>query len=249
MTRDWVMIMQRKLTVYLLVIIGLIVTAAVFMAFQERMLVALLVTSLLLAFALKEKIGSWKRRRRKPYKVPERKDALGKCLAIDCEMVGVGPNGKRSALARVSIVDWNLDLVFDTYVQVMDRVTDYRTHVSGIRKKDLKGAMNFKQCRAIVEELLQGNILVGHGLENDFDALRYIHPEEMIRDTSQYKPLQKYENGRWKPRKLRDLVRQYLGNEDFQQGEHDSIHDARAVMELYHIFHREWDDQLIAKIK
>ena len=241
--------MSPKPTVFVLCVLAVIVTAAFIIASHEPRAVVLIVASTLLAFALKDKISPWKGQRGEPYKVPARSDAQDKCLSMDCEMVGVGPNGKRSALARVSIVDWNLDLVFDTYVQVMDRVTDYRTHVSGIRKKDLKGAMNFRQCREIVAELLRGNILVGHGLVNDFDALRYIHPEEMIRDTSQYKPLQKYENGRWKPRKLRDLVRQYLSKEGFQQGEHDSVHDARAVMELYHMFHREWDEQLKAKIE
>jgi RNA exonuclease 4 len=176
-------------------------------------------------------------------KVPHN-DQKDKYLSIDCEMVGVGPNGRRSALARVSIVDWDLELVFDTYVQVMDRVTDYRTHISGIRKKHLKGAMNFRKCRERVQELLRGKIVVGHGLENDFDALRYMHPEEMIRDTSQYKPLQRLDCGRWKARKLRDLVRQHIGNKDFQQGEHDSIHDARAVMELYHMYHIKWEENL-----
>lgn len=164
-------------------------------------------------------------------------------VAIDCEMVGVGPNGKKSALARVSLVDWDLQVIFDTYVQVMDRVTDYRTHVSGIRRKHLKGpnAMNCRKCRETVAELLQDKVLVGHGLENDFDVLHLIHPDEKIRDTSLYQPLQRLDNGKWKPRKLRELVHQYLGVDDFQQGEHDSIHDARAVMQLYHLFYQEWE--------
>lgn len=164
-------------------------------------------------------------------------------LAIDCEMVGIGPTGRQSALARVSVVNWDLELVFDTYVQAMDRVTDYRTHVSGIRKKDLKGAMTFRKCRELVVELVQGKIVVGHGLENDFDALRYIHPQNQVRDTSQYQPLQRFDSGRWKARKLKQLVQQYLGNDDFQQREHDSIHDARAVMEIFHLFFKGWEER------
>jgi len=30
-----------------------------------------------------------------------------KYLALDCEMVGVGPDGKKSSVARVTIVDWD----------------------------------------------------------------------------------------------------------------------------------------------
>jgi RNA exonuclease 4 len=167
-------------------------------------------------------------------------------VAIDCEMVGIGPNGKQSALARVSIVDWDLKVIFDTYVQVMDRVTDYRTHVSGIRKKHLKGpnAMNCRKCREFVAELLQDKVVVGHGLENDFDALNLIHPDAQIRDTSLYQPLQRFDSGRWRPKKLRELVQHYLGADDFQKGEHDSIHDAKAVMELYHLFYHKWEQSL-----
>lgn len=183
-------------------------------------------------------VGKWRR-----HEIPDYKEK-GNYLAIDCEMVGTGRNGKQSALARVSIVDWDLQVVFDTYVKVKDRVTDYRTSVSGIRAKHLKGpnAMNFRECRKHVEDLLTDKIVVGHGLENDFDALCLILPEDRIRDTSLYRPLQRFHNDKWCARKLRELVRDYVGMDDFQKGEHDSIHDARAVMQLFHIFHKKWED-------
>ena len=58
-------------------------------------------------------------------------------IAIDCEMVGIGIDGKKSALARVSIVNWSNDILLDTFVRVNERVTDFRTHVSGVRSKDI----------------------------------------------------------------------------------------------------------------
>jgi RNA exonuclease 4 len=187
----------------------------------------------------------WLMTKKRSSRIPDNVDKA-KYLAMDCEMVGIGPNGKQSALARVSIVDWDLKVIFDTYVQVMDRVTDYRTHVSGIRKKHLKGpnAMNCRKCRETVAALLQDKVIVGHGLENDFDALNLIHPNDQIRDTSLYRPLQRFDSGKWRSKKLRELVQYYLGVDDFQQGEHDSIHDARAVMELYHIFYHEWEQSV-----
>ena len=57
---------------------------------------------------------------------------MGKYIAIDCEMVGVGPGGIRSALARVSIVNFHGHVILDTFVKPIEAVTDYRTSVSGI---------------------------------------------------------------------------------------------------------------------
>lgn len=62
---------------------------------------------------------------------------LGKYVAIDCEMVGVGPEGEESALARVSLVNYNGAVLMDEYVKPQERVTDFRTAVSGITPKHL----------------------------------------------------------------------------------------------------------------
>jgi Exonuclease len=56
---------------------------------------------------------------------------------MDCEMVGVGEDGKDSILARVSIVNHFGHCVYDKYVKPTERVTDYRTKVSGIRPADI----------------------------------------------------------------------------------------------------------------
>lgn len=62
---------------------------------------------------------------------------LTRYLAIDCEMVGVGNGGVDNALARVSIVNALGQPVYDKYVKPKERVTDYRTEVSGVRPKHL----------------------------------------------------------------------------------------------------------------
>lgn len=64
-----------------------------------------------------------------------------RCVAIDCEMVGVGPRGRNSQLARVSIVDGMLNCVYDKFVKPREAVTDYRTKFSGIRPNDLVNGM------------------------------------------------------------------------------------------------------------
>ena len=58
-------------------------------------------------------------------------------MAIDCEMVGVGPFGTESSLARVSIVNFYGAILQDDFVKQRERVTDYRTSVSGVRESDM----------------------------------------------------------------------------------------------------------------
>lgn len=52
-------------------------------------------------------------------------------------MVGVGPNGIESVLARVSIVNYYGVVLYDSYVAPKEKVTDYRTWVSGIKPEHL----------------------------------------------------------------------------------------------------------------
>jgi RNA exonuclease 4 len=173
-------------------------------------------------------------------------------VAIDCEMVGIGSDGKRSALARVSVVDWDLKVLLDTFVQVPTRVTDFRTHVSGVTANHIKTktAMEVVKCRVLVASLLKDKILVGHALSNDLKALLLQHPKHMIRDTSKYRPFQRFANAKWRPRKLRDLVRENLQNkEGFQVASHDSVDDSRATMELFQIVHSNWEKEFAAKTK
>lgn len=105
-------------------------------------------------------------------------------------MVGVGPGGSRSTLARVCIVDWDGAVIIDTFVKATEPVTDFRTFVSGVRESDLlsEDAMDAEECRALVKSILQDKILIGHALENDLDALRISHPCERTRDTAKYAP-------------------------------------------------------------
>lgn len=64
--------------------------------------------------------------------------SLTRAVAIDCEMVGVGPDGEDSILARVSLVNQFGKCIYDKYVKPTEKVTDYRTAVSGIRPEDIK---------------------------------------------------------------------------------------------------------------
>lgn len=56
---------------------------------------------------------------------------------MDCEMVGVGPEGEESILARCSLVNQFGKCIYDKFVRPTEKVTDYRTKVSGIRPEDI----------------------------------------------------------------------------------------------------------------
>lgn len=68
-------------------------------------------------------------------------------VALDCEMVGTGPGGRCSELARCSIVGYHGTVLYDKYVQPCQPVTDYRTPWSGIQRHHLQNATPFAQAR------------------------------------------------------------------------------------------------------
>jgi len=157
----------------------------------------------------------------------------GKFLAIDCEMVGTGPLDD-NVLARVSIVNFHGEQIYDSFVQPVPgvEVTDYRTFVSGIRPHHLKPdvARTFSEVQKDVAALLEGKILIGHALKNDLDVLLLSHPKRDIRDTSRHSTFRKLSMGRAPA--LRKLAKEFLGME-IQGGEHSSVEDARATMMLF----------------
>ena len=159
-------------------------------------------------------------------------------VAVDCEMVGCGLDGLRSVLARCSIVNYHGALLYDCYVQPTELVSDYRTHVSGIRPADLEPprAIPFHQAQREVQDLLQGRVVVAHSVVGDLQVLGLSHPLHLLRDTAHFHALCPE-----RPRSLRALVHERLGWMSFQLGEHDSVEDARAVMALYRSVEDAWE--------
>ncbi|XP_033615142.1 RNA exonuclease 4 isoform X2 [Fukomys damarensis] len=118
-------------------------------------------------------------------------DGLTKALALDCEMVGVGPQGEESIAARVSLVNQYGKCVYDKFIKPTEPVTDYRTAVSGVRPEHLGQGEELEVVQSEVAEMLKGRILVGHALHNDLKVLFLDHPKKKIRDTQKYKPFKR----------------------------------------------------------
>ena len=174
-------------------------------------------------------------------------------VALDCEMVGVGPQGSQSAVARVTLVGWDGDLIFDEFVRPEATVTDYRTFVSGITPEDIQNApLSLEICRERLSDLLSGRVLVGHALKNDMKALGMNHPWYMTRDTAKFAPFMQDRIGDgilW-PRKLKDLTKEKLDRDIQVEGSpHSSFEDALAAMDLYRSVRRKWEKAVAYKIK
>jgi len=169
---------------------------------------------------------------------------LTKVLGMDCEMVGVGRDGTDSVLARVSIVNHFGHPVYDKFVSPREKVTDYRTAVSGVRPSDLVNAPEFTEVQAEVSKILKGRVIVGHALNHDFKVLFLDHPRKLIRDTSKYKPF-KVAFGNRTP-SLKNLTARFLGV-SVQSGEHSSVQDSQAAVRLYTMHRKEWEAALEAK--
>lgn len=169
-------------------------------------------------------------------------------------MVGVGAGGCQSSLARVTCVDWNGTVLYDQLVQPTEPVTDYRTFVSNITAADLESAtaVPFAACRTAVSELLKGKTLIGHALKNDLHALQLQHPWQYTRDTAKYEPFmkQRFEDGVWWPRKLKDLVWEHLQQNIQPHGQpHSAYQDAMAALQLYQSVRPKWEKIMTYKIQ
>ncbi|NXJ16408.1 REXO4 exonuclease, partial [Odontophorus gujanensis] len=173
-------------------------------------------------------------------------EGLTRAVAMDCEMVGVGPSGEDSIVARVSIVNRFGKCVYDKYVKPTEEVTDYRTAVSGIRPEHLKKGEDFKTVQKEVADILNGRILVGHAIHNDLKVLLLDHPKKKIRDTQRYKPFRQMVKS---ARPSLKLLCERLLDVQVQTSEHCSIQDAQAAMRLYTLEKKKWEAALKNKPK
>ncbi|NXC16712.1 AEN nuclease, partial [Corythaeola cristata] len=170
----------------------------------------------------------------------------GKYVAIDCEMVGTGPQGRQSELARCSVVNYEGDVIYDKYVQPELPIVDYRTRWSGITKRHMKSAIPFKTAQAEILKILKDKIVVGHAIHHDFQALKYFHPKDRTRDTSRIPVLnQKAGLPIRASVSLKSLARHLL-RKKIQVGctGHSSVEDAQTAMELYRLVEVQWETEL-----
>ena len=155
-------------------------------------------------------------------------------------MVGVG-KGRKSALARCSVVDYFGNVQLDCYVKPGSPITDYRTKYSGIMPHHMTNAMPFHRVRKKVKRLLKDKHLVGHAIGSDLKILQLQHDSKKIRDTSKFIPLRLMAGlpvGRTPS--LKNLSKA-LFNKEIQCNVHCSVEDSRMAMKLYKLVEDKWE--------
>ena len=131
-------------------------------------------------------------------------------------------------LARVSAVAPDGSVLLDELVRPARRVLNYHTRFSGITAEKLSGVeTTLERAREMLLELVHAEtLLVGHALENDLRALRLLHAR--VVDTGVLYP---HPAGPPYRTALRNLSYKFL-RRTIQEGDHDSVDDARAAMDL-----------------
>ncbi|XP_070256868.1 apoptosis-enhancing nuclease [Myotis yumanensis] len=168
-----------------------------------------------------------------------------RCVAIDCEMVGTGPCGRVSELARCSVVSYHGDVLYDKYIRPEMPIVDYRTRWSGITRQHMRKAIPFQVAQKEILKLLKGKVVVGHALHNDFRALKYVHPRSQTRDTTYVPNLLSQPGLHTRARvSLKELALQLL-HKKIQVGQHghSSVEDAVTAMELYRLVEVQWEQE------
>ena len=94
---------------------------------------------------------------------------------MDCERI-LTVEGEK--LARVSIVNFYGNIVFDTLVKPSDthrqdyEVLDYREWITGIKPIDLQYAPCFKNIEPILRKIFKGKTIIGHSVGEDLSILK-----------------------------------------------------------------------------
>uniref|UniRef100_A0A7M4FBZ5 Exonuclease domain-containing protein n=1 Tax=Crocodylus porosus TaxID=8502 RepID=A0A7M4FBZ5_CROPO len=147
--------------------------------------------------------------------------------ALDCEMCYTTQGLE---LTRVTVVDPNLEVAYNTFVKPDNDIIDYNTRFSGVTEEDLKNTTTtIRDVQAILLNLFSAaTILIGHSLESDLFAVKLFH--NTVVDTSIVFP---HRLGLPHKRALKNLTADYLRRiiQD-DVGGHDSSEDAAACMEL-----------------
>ncbi|XP_045432269.1 RNA exonuclease 1 homolog isoform X1 [Pipistrellus kuhlii] len=154
-------------------------------------------------------------------------DAHPGIYALDCEM---SYTTYGLELTRVTVVDTDMQVVYDTFVKPDNEIVDYNTRFSGVTEADLADtSISLRDVQAVLLSMFNADtILIGHSLESDLLALKVIH--STVVDTSVLFP---HRLGLPYKRSLRNLMADYLRQiiQDNVDG-HSSSEDASACMHL-----------------
>ncbi|XP_036378227.1 RNA exonuclease 1 homolog [Megalops cyprinoides] len=163
----------------------------------------------------------------KTFSKPLPADGNAGVYALDCEMCYTKQGLE---LTRVTVINSELKVIYDTFVKPDSKVVDYNTRFSGVTEEDLESTtITLRDVQAVLLSMFSAeSILIGHSLESDLFALKLIH--STVVDTAIVFP---HRLGLPYKRALRNVMADYLKRiiQDNVEG-HNSSEDASACMEL-----------------
>jgi hypothetical protein len=172
-------------------------------------------------------------------------------FCLRSSVVATGTQGQSSAVGRVTLVNWESQIVLDRFVKIPVVVANYRAEVTGINENHFSSRedISFDQARAEVGRLIKGKILIGHGLEVDLSAIGLSHPWCDVRDTATYAPYMERaalsHSSIMLPRDLRSLAHTLLGRDVVTC----PVQEAIACIELYKVSRSDWEYELVKVVQ
>lgn len=175
--------------------------------------------------------GLWERKYRGYVLTKDKYDEVtptSPMYGMDCEMCKTSTGDLE--LTRVSIVDESMKTIYDELVKPDNPITDYLTRFSGITAAMMRPVKKrIQDVQEDIRKMLPGDaIIVGQSLNNDFHALKMMHP--YVIDTSIIFNLTGNRN---RKTKLKTLSMEFL-SESIQEGSkgHCSTEDSLASLKL-----------------
>jgi RNA exonuclease 1 len=149
--------------------------------------------------------------------------------SLDCEMCYT--SAQKLEVTRISVVNENCEVIYDTLVKPKNKIINYLTKYSGVTKKLLDPInVTLDDVHKHLNRILpEDAILCGQSLNSDLQALQLIHP--YIIDTSVIYNLTGFRHVK---SSLKHLSSKFL-NMNIQNNDsngHDSAEDAIAAMKL-----------------
>jgi len=212
------------------------------------------------------------------------KSLLARCSVVTLDHIPAqaidNNKSQLESLQNLTSLNQNLVVLYDKYVIPKEKITDYRTEWSGITKSTYSNnntnssipIVSFQQCQNEITQLFASIsnkkvMVVGHALENDFEALEITHPISLVRDTAFFVPYMRQVRTKLYSRKLSALSSEELGIDIQQSSEHpppledegsdgvsmiqndsmvghSSVEDAAAALRLYWNRCIEWEHSL-----
>ena len=124
-------------------------------------------------------------------------------------------------------MDQDEKVVLNTRLRPKGNITDYLTHITGVKKGDLDiEKETLESLKPKILEIIHNRILVGHDLANDLKCLGV--PHKNVIDTVALLP---HNQGLPLKNKLKDLSLKYL-NLPIQMDNHCPVEDAVAALRL-----------------